>query len=113
MSKKKKIDAIDAVEALEEILMEELENIGATTSQMSIKNKKLNKVGLYERDWVGHEAVVKKIENDYTILIKNNGEEWSWYNDKYITEEQKNVINELYDVNEPKLDVIIDQNKDE
>lgn len=41
----------------------------------------LEKLGLYQRDWVGYEKVIKQLSNDYTIFIKENNT-WEWYNEK-------------------------------
>lgn len=47
----------------------------------------LEKLGLYQRDWVGYDSVIKLKSNDYTILVKHYGY-WEWYN-----EEDFNLIN--------------------
>lgn len=33
----------------------------------------LEQMGLYQRDWIGYDSVIKLKSNDYTILIKNYG----------------------------------------
>ena len=47
----------------------------------------LEKIGLYQRDWIGYDNVIKLKSNDYTILVKHYGY-WEWYN-----EEEFNLIN--------------------
>lgn len=53
------------------------------------KEKRINiileKLGLYQTDWVGFEKVIKLKTNDYTIIIKKEGE-WSWYNKELFDE---------------------------
>lgn len=46
-------------------------------------NHKLCKYGLYETNWTGYQKVIKRIDNDYTILTKTD-DEWTWYNNKDI-----------------------------
>jgi hypothetical protein len=40
----------------------------------------LEQMGLYQRDWVGYDSVIKLKSNDYTILINHYGY-WEWYNE--------------------------------
>ena len=42
-------------------------------------NNELCKYGLYETYWTGYQKVIKRIDNDCTILIKTN-DKWKWYN---------------------------------
>jgi hypothetical protein len=45
-------------------------------------DKLLEQIGLYQRDWIGYDSVIKLKSNDYTILIEHYGY-WEWYNEKY------------------------------
>lgn len=47
--------------------------------------KLLDKLGLYERDWLPYEKVIKMKSNDNTIFIKIEGK-WQWYGEKYFDE---------------------------
>jgi hypothetical protein len=60
----------------------------------------LEKMGLYQRDWVGYDSVIKLKSNDYTILINYYGY-WEWYNerdfnliecDEQLKEELKSIL---------------------
>lgn len=61
----------------------------------------LEQMGLYQRDWVGYDSVIKLKSNDYTILINHYGY-WEWYNEKdfnliecdeQLKEGLKNILN--------------------
>lgn len=41
----------------------------------------LDKAGLYVREWVGYELVMKMKSNDYTIMVCIDGV-WTWYSKK-------------------------------
>lgn len=43
----------------------------------------LNKLGLYEIDWMPWDKVIKSKSDDYTILVKKDNGEWEWYNEDY------------------------------
>jgi hypothetical protein len=45
----------------------------------------LEKLELYEINWIPYDSVIKLKSNDYTILIKHYGK-WEWYNEKYFNE---------------------------
>jgi hypothetical protein len=60
----------------------------------------LEEMGLYQRDWLGYDSVIKLKSNDYTILIKHYGY-WEWYNeedfnlikcDEQLKEELKSIL---------------------
>jgi hypothetical protein len=61
----------------------------------------LNKLGLYEKEWVPYENVVKIKSNDKTLLVKEVFGKWLWYNKKHFdkipgfVEEKKQLISIL------------------
>jgi hypothetical protein len=66
-------------------------------------NKLLEQIGLYQRDWVGYDSVIKLKSNDYTILINHYGY-WEWYNetDFNLTECDEHLKKELKNILKPK-----------
>jgi hypothetical protein len=56
----------------------------------------LEEMGLYECDWVGYEKVIKRIDNDHTILIKHKGKKWVWYNHKDINPSIISILSYKY-----------------
>jgi hypothetical protein len=66
-----------------------------TYSDRELRNRKLIKVGLYERDHTGYDAVVVLTKNEYIILQQIDGE-WKWYNHDDIDYNQWRVIHEVY-----------------
>lgn len=63
----------------------------------------LDRLGLYQRDWLGYEKVIKQKSNDYTIFIKENNN-WVWYNEKDFNEIKcdNNLKKELVELLKPK-----------
>ena len=64
-------------------------------------NLNLKKLGLYKCNWTGYEKVIKRIDNNHTILTKNNGK-WIWYNKKEICEDSRKVISNYFNLPEEK-----------
>ena len=58
----------------------------------------LKELGLYECDWVGYEKVIKRIDNDFTILVKHKGKKWVWYNHKDINPSIVPILSYKYDL---------------
>ena len=58
----------------------------------------LEEMGLYECDWVGYDKVIKRIDNDYTILTKHKGKKWTWLNQVDIEPSFIPILNYKYDL---------------